>query len=129
MFLALAAFAVTVPGVIHHPVFGQLLPFLWAWLVILALWVGIATQLSVYLIVRRFKLRVLDDLAADGHGLMLTEHQSRGLGALVRKDQELSAVLSVYGSVTAAPGLPYGTALVVQYIAAIIGSLVAFLLQ
>lgn len=129
VFLALAAFAVTVPGVIHHPVFGNLLPFLWAWLVILALWVGLATQLSVYLIVRRFKLRVLDDLAADGHGLMLAEHQSRGLGALVRKDQELGAVLSVYGSVTSAPGLPYGTALVVQYIAAIIGSLVAFLLQ
>jgi hypothetical protein len=129
VFLALAAFAVTVPGLVDHPVFGRLLPFLWLWLVILALWVGIATQLSVYLIVRRFKLRVLDDLAADGSGLMLAEHQSRGIGALVRGDQELGAVLSVYGSVTAAPGLPYGTALVVQYIAAIIGSLVGFLLQ
>jgi hypothetical protein len=129
VFLALAAFAVTVPGLADHPVFGRLLPFLWLWLVILALWVGIATQLSVYLIVRRFKLRVLDDLAEDGSGLMLAEHQSRGIGALVRRDQELGAVLSVYGSVTAAPGLPYGTALVVQYIAAIIGSLVGFLLQ
>jgi hypothetical protein len=129
IFLALAAFAVTVPGVVHHPIFGRLLPFLWLWLVILALWVGVATQLSLYLIVRRFKLRVLDDLAEDGSGLMLAEHQSRGIGALVRRDQELGAVLSVYGSVTAAPGLPYGTALVVQYIAAIIGSLVAFLLQ
>jgi hypothetical protein len=86
------------------------------------------TQLSIYAIVRRYRLRVLDALAEDS-GLLLSEGQSATLPAVVTRDRDLHTVLSVYGSVAGAPGLPYGTALVVQYVAAIIGSLVGFLLQ
>jgi hypothetical protein len=35
VFLAMAAFAVTLPGVVHHPLFGRLLPYLYIWLVTL----------------------------------------------------------------------------------------------
>jgi hypothetical protein len=128
VFLALAALAVTLPGVFDHPVFGGLLPFLFLWLIALSLWVGVATQLSLYAIVRRYRLRVLDEFAADS-GLLLAEDQSASLPARVRQDQDLGAMLTVYGSVAGAPGLPYGTALVAQYVAAVIGSVVGFLLQ
>ncbi|GAA2061117.1 hypothetical protein GCM10009839_85080 [Catenulispora yoronensis] len=37
-----------------------------------------------------------------------------------------TAILNI---LAAAPGLPYGTALVVQYVAAVVGSVVGFLLQ
>jgi hypothetical protein len=128
VFLALAAFAVTVPGVLDHPLFGPFLPYLYIWLLILSLWVGVATQLSLYAIVRRYRIRVLDTLAAT-RSLLLAEDQSASLSALVQNDDQLSSMLSIYSSVAAAPGLPYGTALVVQYVAAIIGSVVGFLLQ
>ncbi|MBS2965269.1 hypothetical protein KGA66_19625 [Actinocrinis puniceicyclus] len=129
VFLALAAFAVTVPGaVFDDPLFGRLLPYLYLWLVTLSLWVAVASQLSIYAIVRRYRLRVLDELAADGR-LLLAEGQAAALPATVKQDSDLDAVLTVYGSVAGAPGLPYGTALVVQYVAAVVGSIVAFLLQ
>lgn len=127
VFLALAAFAVTLPGALDHPLFGPVLPYLYVWLLVLSLWVGIATQLSLYAIVRRYRIRVLDTLAATP-GLMLTEDQSTSLPTLVQNDQ-LSSMLSVYSSVAASPGLPYGTALVVQYVAAVVGSVIGFLLQ
>lgn len=128
VFLAMAAFAVTMPGAFDHPLFGRLLPYLYVWLVTLSLWVGVVSQLSIYAMVRRYRLRVLDELAADS-GLLLAEDQSAALPAAVKQDHDLGAVLSVYGSVAGAPGLPYGTALVVQYVAALVGSLVGFLLQ
>ncbi|GAA1995322.1 hypothetical protein [Catenulispora subtropica] len=128
VFLALAAFAVTVPGTLSHPLFGPFLPYLYLWLLILSLWVGIATQLSLYAIVRRFRISILDALAAN-RGLLLAENQSAALPSLIECDDQLSATLSIYGSVAASPGLPYGTALVVQYVAAVVGSVVGFLLQ
>ena len=128
VFLALAAFAVTLPGALNHPLFGSFLPYLYLWLLVLSLWVGIATQLSLYAIVRRYRIRVLDSLAA-ARGLLLAENQSATLPALVENDDQLSSVLSVYASVASAEGLPYGTALVVQYVAAVVGSVVGFLLQ
>jgi hypothetical protein len=128
VFLALGAFAVTLPGAFDHPLFGRLLPYLYLWLVILSLWVGVATQFSIYAIVRRYRLRVMDELAADS-GLLLAEDQSADLPAAVKRDPGLGTILAVYGSVAGAPGLPYGTALVVQYVAAIAGSVVGFLLQ
>lgn len=128
VFLALAAFAVTLPGALNHPLFGPFLPYLYLWLLILSLWVGIATQFSLYEIVRRYRISVLDALA-DGHGMLLAESQTTTLPALVQTDDQLSSMLSVYGSIAASPGLPYGTGLVVQYVAAIVGSVVGFLLQ
>ncbi|MFL6117101.1 MAG: hypothetical protein ACJ786_37975 [Catenulispora sp.] len=128
VFLALAAFAVTLPGALDHPLFGPFLPYLYIWLLVLSLWVGVATQLSLYAIVRRYRIRVLDTLAATG-SLLLAEDQSASLPALIKNDDQLSSMLSIYSSVADSPGLPYGTALVVQYVAAIIGSMVGFLLQ
>lgn len=95
---------------------------------ILSLWVGIATQVSLYAIVRRYRIRVLDALAATS-GLLPAENQSATLPALVESDDQLASTLSVYASVAASEGLPYGTALVVQYVAAVVGSVVGFLLQ
>jgi hypothetical protein len=78
--------------------------------------------------VRRYRISILDALAAN-RGLLLAENQSDTLPGLVERDDQLSATLSIYGSVASSPGLPYGTALVVQYVAAVVGSLVGFLLQ
>jgi hypothetical protein len=90
--------------------------------------VGVTTQLSLYAIVRRYRISILDALAAD-RGLLLAEDQSETLPRLIESDHQLPATLSVYGSVASSPGLPYGTALVVQYVAAVVGSVVGFLLQ
>ncbi|HEV2640956.1 MAG TPA: hypothetical protein VGX23_37925 [Actinocrinis sp.] len=128
VFLALGAFAVTLPGAFDYPLFGRFLPYLYLWLVTLSLWVGVTTQLSIYTIVRRYRLRIMDELAA-GSGLLMSEEQSAGLPAIIKREPELGTLLSVYGSVAGAPGLPYGTALVVQYVAAVVGSVVGFLLQ
>jgi hypothetical protein len=128
VFLALAAFAVTLPGALDHPLFGSFLPYLYIWLLVLSLWVGIATQLSLYAIVRRYRIRVLDSLASAG-GLLLAENQAATLPTLIEGNDQLASTLSVYASVAASEGLPYGTALVVQYVAAVVGSVVGFLLQ
>lgn len=128
VFLALAAFAVTLPGALNHSLFGPFLPYLYLWLLLLSLWVGIATQFSLYAIVRRYRTGILDALAAS-HGMLLAENESAMLPSLVREDDQLSSMLPIYGSIAASPGLPYGTALVVQYVAAVVGSLVGFLLQ
>lgn len=128
VFLALAAFAVTLPGALNHALFGSFLPYLYLWLLILSLWVGIATRVSLYAIVRRYRIGILDALAAS-HDMLLPENQSATLPALIRNDDQLPSVLSIYGSIATSPGLPYGTALVVQYVAAVVGSLVGFLLQ
>lgn len=128
VFLALAAFAVTLPGALDHPLFGSFLPYLYLWLLALSLWVGIATQLSLYAIVRRYRIRMLDSLASNGD-LLLAENQSATLLTLIENNDQLSSTLSIYASVASSEGLPYGTALVVQYVAAIVGSVVGFLLQ
>jgi len=128
LFLAMGALAVTVPGLLHHPLFGAYLPYLYGWLLALSLWVGVMTQLTIYRIVRRFRLRVLDELTSPDD-FMLPEDQLPEIPVRIRSRADMSTTLSVYGSVAGAPGLPYGTALVVQYLAAVVGSVFGYLLQ
>jgi hypothetical protein len=126
LFLALAALAVTIPGLSGVPLFDPYLPYLYATLLGLSLWVGVVTQVVIYAMVRRFRLALLDRLAFDD-GLVLTE--DRASEVTNRNVPALSDTLTIYGSIAGAPGLPYGTALVVQYVAALVGSIVGFLLQ
>lgn len=126
LFLALAAGAVTVPGLLGVPLFGPYLPYIYGLLVLLSAWVGVATQAFIYAIVRRFRLRVLDQLA-DNERFSLTERRSAEIAT--RAELDLSNTLTVYGSIASATGLPYGTALVVQYVAAVAGSVTGLLLQ
>jgi hypothetical protein len=70
----------------------------------------------------------MDTLASDSEYLM-TEDQSADICARVRRNPDAAITLSVYNSIAGAPGLPYGTALTVQYLAAILGSVLGFLLQ
>lgn len=126
MFLALGAAGVTLPGLLGYDLFGPSLPYLYGLLLTLSLWVGVATQATIYSMVRRFRLAVLDELASNRR-FLLTEKESITLVDQLRGDP--SVALTVYGSIAASPGLPYGTALVVQYLAAVIGSVVGFLLQ
>lgn len=111
-----------------HPLFGGYLPYLYAWLLLLSLWIGVITQLRIYTIVRHFRLHLLDELAS-GNDFLLRKDQAPEVARQIRERPDLGTTLSVYGSIATASGLPYGTALVVQYAAALVGSLVGFLLQ
>lgn len=126
LFLALGAGVVTLPGMLGIPVFGPYLPFIYALLLALSGWVGVATQAFIYAIVRRFRLRLLDELAKS-ESFYLTENRSAEIVTSTNRD--LSDTLAVYGAVAGAAGLPYGTALVVQYCAAVVGSITGVLLQ
>ena len=128
LFLALGALAVTVPGLVDRSLFGTYLLYLYGWLLILALWVGVLTQLCIYTIIRRFKLSILDVLAAQ-EGYMIPESRTAEFLALVEGRPDLTDSLALYNVVAAAPGLPFGTAVVVPYVAAIVGSVVGILLQ
>lgn len=126
LFLALAALAVTLPGALGTPLFGPYLPFLYALLIALSAWVGVVTQAAIYGLVRRYRLRLLDELAR-GSDFVVPENRTGEIANRIGPDT--SGALAVYGSIASAPGLPYGTALVVQYVAALVGSFAGLLLQ
>jgi hypothetical protein len=128
LFVALAALAVTVPGLTDHAIFGAYLPYLFAWLFILSLWNGAFTQACLYIIVRRFKLRILDELASDGR-LMLSAAQAGDIHNILADGRNIPDRVSVYQVISTSPGLPFGTGSMVQYVAALGGSLAGFLLQ
>jgi hypothetical protein len=127
-FLALATLAVTIPGLIDRPLFGSYLLYLYCWLLLLSLWIGIVTQLFIYLIIRHFKYEILDALAT-GRDYNLSEHQSAEILALMKTRPDLNDRLTIYNVVAAASSLPFGTALITQYVVAIVGSIVSVLLQ
>lgn len=127
-FLALAALAVTVPGLIDHEIFGAYVIYLYAWLMLLSLWVGVLTQACIYMIIRRFKLRVMDEVASS-ETVVFSYSRARDDVKVILERARLADQLSVYGIVSSAPGLPFGTATAVQYLAAVVGSVISFLLQ
>lgn len=127
-FLALGALALTGPRIANYPLFGRYLPYLYAWLLILSLWVGVLTQVCIYTIVRRFKLGVLDELTS-GRDFLLSARRSREIISRFVGYVQFKEQLSVYERISTAPALPFGTATIVQYVAAIIGSLTGFLLN
>lgn len=126
LFLALGALAVTVPSLLGAPLFGPYVPYLYALLFGLSLWVGVITQAAIYSMVRRFRLSLLDELASTGD-FVLTEN--RAAEVRERTGANFPNTLAVYGSVVGAPSLPYGTVFLIQYVAALSGSAAGLLLQ
>lgn len=127
-FLALGAFGVTFPGLIDHPIFGAYLPYIYGLLIALSLWIGVLAQVNIYLVVRQFRLRLLDGLAPDDLFALSALKPSKILGTIGEIPQ-LELSLSAYSSIASSPSLPFGTGTVVQYVAALVGSLAGFLLQ
>jgi hypothetical protein len=127
-FVALGALAVTVPGLMDHQIFGHYLIYLFLWLIILSLWNGVFTQACLYAIVRRFKLRLLDRLTSD-RKFVFAANENISLDRVVFSESYDSNRLTMYNVIAAAPGLPFGTGIVIQYAAAILGSIAGFVLQ
>lgn len=129
IFLALAAFTVTLPGLIDKaPTLGKYLPYLYGLLLGLSLWVGAFTQFMIFAIIRRFRLRMMDTLAG-GEAYQLSEIRATEIFEKVRVSEESPSTRATYDMFAGAPSLPYGTGLIVQYATAILGSVVGFLLQ
>jgi hypothetical protein len=129
LFLALGALAVTLPGLLGNaPLLGTYQPYLYGILLALSLWVGALTQLVIFVIIRRYRLRLLDTLAG-AESYRLSEGHVAEIFERVRITEAAPITLAAYNSIAGAPGLPYGTSLIVQYAAALVGSLVGFLLQ
>jgi hypothetical protein len=97
------------------------------WLLVLSLWAGVVSQGWIYTVIRRFRLRLMDELAA-AEGFTLSGDVPADVAALAGGRPGVAERLSVYDVIAAAPGLPFGTATVVQYLAAVAGSVVGFLL-
>jgi hypothetical protein len=127
-FLALAALAVTAPRLAHYPLFGGYLPYLYVSLLLLSLWVGLVPQVCIYSVIRRFKLTLLDELMPAAEVVVVGSRAQEAVNYL-QDAAGLKEKLAVYDTIAAAPGLPFGTATIVQYMTAIIGSLIGFLLQ
>ena len=129
IFLALAAFAVTLPGLLGKaPLPGKYLPYLYGLLLGLSLWVGAFTQFMLFTITRRFRLRMMDTLAG-GDAYQLSEARAAEIFEKVRVSENSPSTRAAYDMLAEAPSLPYGTGLIVQYATAILGSVVGFLLQ
>lgn len=129
VFLALAAFAVTLPGLLRNqPLLGDYQPLLYGVILGLSLWVGVLPQLVIFRIVRRFRLRILDTLAGS-ESYRLSEQRAADIFARARDTEHAPITLSAYNSIAGAPSLPFATSLIVQYFAAVIGSFIGFLLQ
>jgi hypothetical protein len=127
-FLALGAFGATFPGLIDHPILGAYLPYIYGLLIALSLWIGILAQVNIYLVIRRFRLRVLDGLAPSETFAVSSREPAKILAA-IEQIPHLDLSLSAYSSIASSPSLPFGTSTVVQYVAAVVGSLAGFLLQ
>ncbi len=69
----------------------------------------------------------MDELAA-AEGFTLSGDVRADAAALAGGRPGVAERLSVYDVIAAAPGLPFGTAAVVQYLAAVAGSVVGFVL-
>ncbi|MBL7628690.1 hypothetical protein I7412_16335 [Frankia sp. CN6] len=129
IFLALGAFAVTLPGLFGgSPLLGSYLPYLYGLLLGLSLWVGAFTQFMLFTITRRFRLRMMDTLAGND-AYLLSEVRATEIFEKVRASENAPSTRAAYDMFAGAPSLPYGTGLIVQYAAAIFGSVVGFLLQ
>ena len=129
IFLALGAFAVTLPGLFGNAsALGNYLPYLYGLLLGLSLWVGAFTQFMLFTITRRFRLRMMDTLAGDDTYL-LSEARATEIFEKVRLSENSPSTRAAYEMLSEAPGLPYGTGLNLQYATAILGSVVGFLLQ
>jgi hypothetical protein len=126
-YLALGALAVTAPGIFHYPIFDPYTSYLYALLAGLSAWVGVYTHINIYFIVQGFKLRILDDLATQDKFVVTPDRSSEILEKLENKP--VTAAISMYDKIATAPAMPYGTGVVVPYLSAIAGSVVAFLLQ
>ncbi len=117
---AWAAVAVTVPGLAGWPVFGRSTALLYVGLVAVSLWIGLFTQVLLYGIVRRARLAIADELSL---------RRPRATDAMAANISYWADAATLYVSVANASNLPYGSAVVVQYFAAIAGSVVGYLLQ
>jgi hypothetical protein len=124
-FLVLAAFGATLPALLGRPLFGGAVPYIYYALIGLSLWVGVGTQMVIYYIVRRARLVSLDSLEVDS--------PLPRSSLIVPGNHEMPALLadklSAYTTLMSATNLPYGSATVVQYLAALVGSLAGFVLQ
>jgi hypothetical protein len=125
-FLVIGAIVVVLPGVPWATWLGPTVPFLYFLLLILSLWIGIMTQVVIYQITRRARLRALSRLALADPVFF---RQSRRARQRKANTSFLADSLSSYAVVAATSNLPYGSAVVVQYVSAVIGSLIGFALQ
>jgi hypothetical protein len=125
IFVALAAAAVTIPGLLHHQIFGSATIWLYAALMLVSLWIGVATQLQIYLIVRRARLHWMDAFEVARPSLRPSVWRRPDSGITGHAADSLS----VYASIAASSNLPYGSAIIVQYFTAVLGSVVGLLLQ
>jgi len=128
IFLALGAFAVTLPGLFGDALLGGYLPYLYGWLLGLSLWVGALTQFMLFTITRRFRLLMMDTLVG-GDTYLLSEGSATEIFEKVRISESSPSTRAAYDTLAEAPTLPYGTGLIVQYATAVFGSVVGFLLQ
>ncbi|WIM98929.1 hypothetical protein ACTOB_002551 [Actinoplanes oblitus] len=127
LFLIAGAVFVVLPGVPWHPLFDNAFAkWVYAALLLLSLWIGAMTQTLIYMLTRRKKLAVMRYMEVDQD---LLWPQERFMRPARRNTTELADSLTAYAAVAAAPNLPYGSAVVVQYVAAVVGSVVGFILQ
>ena len=126
VFLIGGALVVLIPGTPWRQLLGSTIPYVYAALLLLSLWIGAMTQTLIYLLTRRNRLRVMQTLVVD---IRLTGPQARFWGRPRRDTAELADSLAAYATIASAPNLPYGSAVVVQYVAAVVGSVVGFIIQ
>ncbi|MEV6343798.1 hypothetical protein [Actinoplanes sp. NPDC051851] len=124
--LIAGALVIVVPEVPWHPLVSEFVRWIYPTLLILSLWIGAMTQTLIYMLNRRKKLRVLRYLEVDQELLRPRPGLLRRAG---RNTQELADSLTAYAVVAAAPNLPYGSAVVAQYAAAVVGSALGFFFQ
>lgn len=123
-FLVLAAFCVTVPNLTGNFLLGSWVPTVWTVLIALSCWTGIGSQIAIFYLVRRERLRSLDELAVGR-----SWKSPVLLLPLKDADESVADSIAVYQAVSSSASLPYGSATVVQYFAALVGSVVGFVLQ
>lgn len=126
LFLALAGVAVVLLGLIDNFLTRPVLVALFIPLLAVTIWVGAVTQLLLYYIVRQARLKALDRLA----GPWTVQRPLQAPRVVGLQDHaELADSLTAYFAVGSASNLPYGSAIVLQYLVAVFGSVVGFLLQ
>lgn len=126
--LSFAAVGVSVPPLFGVNLLGSVQPYAYGWLVILALFIGLVPHFCLYLIVRSYKLGILDRLS-ESDDWILASHSPVDIAARLQSRPELRSELDSYNDIAIAPILPFGTPAGVQYAAALIGSFVAFVLH
>lgn len=121
IYLGLAAIIVTIPRyLLPRTSVSHFIPALYIALFVTSIWVGLATQVALYLIVRKAKLEELDRISST---------LIRPTSLHYRDWDDIGNHLSSYSIVSSSTILPYGSSSVLQFGTAVVGAVAGFLLQ